>query len=185
MLDAAEELFREGGSDALTVEAVIERAGTSTGSFYARFGNRRGLFVAMHERFLDIFGTAVADAAVHALTKPTRRESLHHFFAAVFTTVRDHRNTLYFHMIQNAHVADMRAQGNELTKAVFAQMTEIAKVHASKHEGIDLTRIDMVGRILQGLAIEMMLFEPDEVTGHFISDEERALRLADVVDAYL
>ena len=40
MLVAAEELLRLGGADALTVEAVIERAGTSTGSFYARFGNR-------------------------------------------------------------------------------------------------------------------------------------------------
>ena len=185
MLEAAEELFREGGSDALTVEAVIERAGTSTGAFYARFGNRRGLFVAMHERFLDIFGTAVADAAVNALTKPTRHESLHHFFTSVFATVRDHRNTLYFHMIQNAHVADMRTQGNQVTKAVFAQIVEIAKLHAPRHEDIDLARMDMVGRILQGLAIEMMLFEPDEVTGRFISDEERALRLADVVDAYL
>ena len=53
MLDAAESLLREGGPRAITIEAVIERSGTSMGSFYARFDSREGLFQALHERFLS------------------------------------------------------------------------------------------------------------------------------------
>ena len=52
MLDAGEQLFYEGGSPALTLEAVIERAETSTGSFYARFGDMRGFLDAMLDRFV-------------------------------------------------------------------------------------------------------------------------------------
>jgi AcrR family transcriptional regulator len=75
MLDAAERLLRTGGPEALTVEAVIEQAGTSTGSFYSRFGSREGLFMAMHERFLTTVGEAmvsVIDAAQQSSRPGTR-----------------------------------------------------------------------------------------------------------------
>ena len=185
MLEAAEELFREGGSDALTVEAVIERAGTSTGAFYARFGNRRGLFVAMHERFLDTFDAALRGAAIEALECPTLRESLHTFFSAVLTTVRRHRNTLHFHVIQNAHEPDMRAQGNELTQGIFALIARIVETHSPEGTAIDLDKIDLVGRVLHGLTLQMMLFEDDEVTGRTMSDERCAELFTNMVLAYL
>jgi AcrR family transcriptional regulator len=54
MLDAGEQLFFEGGNPGLTLNAVIERAETSTGSFYARFGDMRGFLDAMHERVLRV-----------------------------------------------------------------------------------------------------------------------------------
>lgn len=185
MLDAAEELFREGGGDALTVEAVIERAGTSTGSFYARFGNRRGLFVAMHERFLETFGAEVQAAVFEALDQPTLRESLHTFFAGVLTSVRRHRNTLLFHVVQNAHDIDMRAQGNELTQGAFVLIVDMVKAHSSETATIDLDKIDLVGRALHGLTLQMMLFEDDEVTGRSMSDERCADVFTDMVMAYL
>ena len=185
MLDAAEELFREGGSDALTVEAVIERAGTSTGSFYARFGNRRGLFVAMHERFLDTFETALREAAIEALERPTLRESLHTFFSAVFTTVRRHRDTLHFHVIQNAHEPDMRAQGNELTRGMFALIARIVETHSPEGTAIDLDRIDLVGRAMHGLTLQLMLFDDDEVTGRAMTDEAFVEGVTEMVLAYL
>ena len=185
MLDAAEELFREGGSDALTVEAVIERAGTSTGSFYARFGNRRGLFVAMHERFLDTFDTALRVAAIDALERPTLRESLHTFFSAVFATVRRHRNTLHFHVIQNAHDADMRAQGNELTQGLFALIARIVETHSSDATSVDLAKVDIVGRAMHGLTLQMMLFDDDEVTGRAMTDDAFVEGVTEMVLAYL
>ena len=181
MLDAAEELFREGGGDALTVEAVIERAGTSTGSFYARFGNRRGLFVAMHERFLETFGEAVQTVALEALDQPSLRESLHTFFTGVLTTVRQHRDTLLFHVIQNAHEPDMRAQGNAVTQGAFVLIVEIVRAHSSESVSIDLDKVDLIGRALHGLTLQMMLFEDDEVTGRTMSDERCADVFTDMV----
>ena len=185
MLEAAEELFREGGGDALTVEAVIERAGTSTGSFYARFGNRRGLFVAMHERFLETFGAAVQTVALEALEQPSLRESLHTFFTGVLTTVRQHRDTLLFHVVQNAQEPEMRAQGNELTQGAFVLIVDMVKAHSSELASIELDKIDVVGRALHGLTLQMMLFDADEVTGRTMSDERCAELFTDMVLANL
>ena len=185
MLEAAEELFREGGSDALTVEAVIERAGTSTGAFYARFGSRRGLFVAMHERFLEIFGQAFADAATAARDQTSLRDAMRLFFQAVLASTRRHRDTLHFHVIQNAHDAEMRARGNEFSRGAFALILNIVGTHSPRGEAIDEDRLDVIARALFGLILETMLFESDEATGRHMSDDERAERLADMALAYL
>lgn len=50
LLDAAEGILLEKGLDAVTVPAVIERAGSSVGAFYARFEDKRALLEAVHER---------------------------------------------------------------------------------------------------------------------------------------
>lgn len=185
MLDAAEELFRTGGSDALTVEAVIERAGTSTGAFYARFGNRRGLFVAMHERFLEVFGQVLDDAASSARHQSNLHDALRLFFATVFESVRQHRDTLHFHLIQNAHEAEIRAQGNEFSRGAFAMIVEIVETHSPRATALDMDRLDLVARTFFGLILETMLFDPDEASGHNMSDEQRAERFTDMVLAFL
>lgn len=51
ILGAARELAREGGMDAVTVQAVTRRSGVSTGSFYARFAGREALLHHMENRF--------------------------------------------------------------------------------------------------------------------------------------
>lgn len=50
LLEATEALIREGGLDAVTVPAVVKRAGSSVGSFYARFPDKNALLETMHER---------------------------------------------------------------------------------------------------------------------------------------
>jgi AcrR family transcriptional regulator len=46
---AARELLLEGGADAVTVQAVVERAGSSVGSFYARFTGKEDLLRHLDE----------------------------------------------------------------------------------------------------------------------------------------
>ena len=70
MLEAGEQLFYEGGSSALTLNAVIERAGTSTGSFYARFGDMRGFNNALHEHVLEIVSVEFLNAFTIASKQP-------------------------------------------------------------------------------------------------------------------
>ncbi|MFO0556466.1 MAG: TetR/AcrR family transcriptional regulator [Polyangiales bacterium] len=53
MLDAATEVFAEVGFDAATTEAIAERAGTSIGSVYQFFPNKKALFDAIGERYLS------------------------------------------------------------------------------------------------------------------------------------
>ena len=185
MLDAAEQLFREGGSDALTVEAIIERAGTSTGAFYARFGSRRGLFVAMHERFLLAFESSLRETAEAALVAGSLSQALHIFVDGVVSTVRRHRDTLHFHVIQNAHDLDMRAQGNQLTQGMFLLIEKIVDVHSLESGGVDAGKIDMLGRILYGLTLELMMFDDEEVTGRAITHEQLVDRFTEMLLGYL
>jgi len=53
ILDAAEEAFASVGYDAATTEGIAEQAGTSIGSLYQFFPNKRALFDALTARFLD------------------------------------------------------------------------------------------------------------------------------------
>lgn len=52
ILDAAAEIFAEGGFEVATVEAIAERARTSIGSVYQFFPNKVALFDAVAERCL-------------------------------------------------------------------------------------------------------------------------------------
>lgn len=185
MLDAVEQLFREGGGDALTVEAIIERAGTSTGAFYARFGSRRGLFVAMHERFLSAFEVSLREVAADALARGSLSEALRVFVDGVVSTVRQHRDTLHFHVIQNAHEPDMRSQGNQLTQGMFLLIEKIVESHSRELGAADAGRVDMLGRVLYGLTLELMMFDDDEVTGRAISHEAMVDRFVQMMLGYL
>lgn len=50
LLDAAEALIREGGFEAVTVPAVVARASSSVGAFYARFPDKDALLSTLHQR---------------------------------------------------------------------------------------------------------------------------------------
>lgn len=50
LLDAAERILLERGLDAVTVPEVVREAGSSVGSFYARFPDKRALLETLHER---------------------------------------------------------------------------------------------------------------------------------------
>ena len=139
----------------------------------------------MHQRFLETLDATWRQAANDALVQSTLRDSLHLFLGVVFAAVRRHRDTLHFHMIQNAHDVDMRAQGNEFSRAAFALIVEIVGTHATRKSDVDLEKLDLVGRALFGLLLEVVLFDSDEVNGRDVSDEQRAERFTDMVLAYL
>jgi AcrR family transcriptional regulator len=50
LLDAAEVIIRRDGLDALTIPGVVKAAGSSVGSFYARFPDKKALLETLHER---------------------------------------------------------------------------------------------------------------------------------------
>jgi len=185
MLDAAEELLREGGPDALTVEAVIERADTSTGSFYARFGNRDGLFTAMHERFLDGFASQVQTVLIDAARRPTIEGTIDYFIAGVFDAVREHRGTLVFHVLHNAHNPTMRAQGNALTTALAHAFRDAIQHHAYDPRPVDDDTMSVIGRSMFAMTLELMLFDEHEVSGHAVSATTLTASWRDMVLALL
>jgi AcrR family transcriptional regulator len=67
ILDALEELLRTRRFEDITVRELVERSGTSTGSFYARFPTRETLLPALYDRY---------DADVHRRARATELESV-------------------------------------------------------------------------------------------------------------
>jgi AcrR family transcriptional regulator len=61
MLNGALSLIEEGGLKALTVDNLAERAQTSNGSIYHRFGSRDGMVAAALDQFLGEFETRMHD----------------------------------------------------------------------------------------------------------------------------
>jgi|ERR1700683_2112458 len=54
MLDAAVKLLKRGGASSVTTNRIAETAGVSIGSVYQYFPNKNALFVALHERHIDL-----------------------------------------------------------------------------------------------------------------------------------
>lgn len=52
ILDAAAELFAELGFEGTTTEAIAQKAGSSIGSVYQFFGNKKAIYLAMAERLM-------------------------------------------------------------------------------------------------------------------------------------
>lgn len=186
MLTAAEQLLRTGGADALTVDAVIARAGTSNGAFYARFGNRNGLLEAMHERFLSGFGSQMIEVAARSLQADSLRSAFATFIDGLFANVRIHRDTIAFHVIVNAHDPVMRAQGNQTTKMLTGLIEQIITHHTPDTEPARVEEMaDFVVRLLMGLSLQILIFDDDEVTGRAITPERWNAHAVHSVIAYI
>jgi AcrR family transcriptional regulator len=186
MLLAAEELLHEGGGAAVTVDAVIARAQTSTGAFYARFGDRQGLLEAVHERFLTSFTAELAAIAKQVDDSKSFDTALTVFVKGLFAGVRQHRNTFAFYMLYNAHDPTMREQGNAATRSLTAL---VHGVMARSFEDADPVAVrdtaDFTARILMGLSLDILHFEPHEITGNAITDAHFDDETLQVLTAYV
>jgi AcrR family transcriptional regulator len=63
LLEAALELLAEGGTDAITVRSVAQRADVAPMGVYSRFGSKDGLLEALFVEAFDRLGTAVGAAS--------------------------------------------------------------------------------------------------------------------------
>ena len=62
ILDAAERAFAESGYRRTRMEDIAEQADVAVGSIYAHFGNKDGLYSALVERAVDLFGRYLRQA---------------------------------------------------------------------------------------------------------------------------
>jgi AcrR family transcriptional regulator len=60
LLDAAATLFAEKGIDAVSVDAVSEAAGRTSGAAYAHFGSKQGLLLALLDQWSHSLVTVIA-----------------------------------------------------------------------------------------------------------------------------
>src|SRR5665213_1705824 len=65
LLAAAADLFAEQGIDAVSVDAVAEAAGRTSGAVYAHFGSKQGLLLALLDSWKDsVLTVLLAEVAV-------------------------------------------------------------------------------------------------------------------------
>lgn len=186
MLDAAEALFAEGGVEALTVEAVVERSSTSVGSFYARFGERDGLLEAMHERFLERLA-AGGQIAIQAATRQKKLVgALEVLITHIFAIVREYRNSARFFVMHRSTDVKVRAQGIQ-ANAFFARMfTDLVLRYQNEiAHAKPANAADVAWRMTFAMFAQQVMFENQEVSGAAISDKALVRELARCLTAYL
>ena len=115
LVDAARQIIREQGYEALTLASVAERAGMTTGAIYGNFKNRTDLLMAVAE---------TAGAPIIARTWPgmSFRELMRETAAAVIEALPQRRaamvGTLGFH-IQSLTNEDLNRQGIQKTREIY------------------------------------------------------------------
>jgi AcrR family transcriptional regulator len=186
MLDAADALFAEGGDEALTVEAVVERSSTSVGSFYARFGDRNGLLEAMHERFLERLATGGQIAIQAAARQKKLVGALEVLITHIFAIVREYRNSARFFVMHRSTDVKMRAQGIQ-ANAFFARMfTDLVLRYQNEiAHAKPANAADVAWRMTFAMFAQQVMFENQEVSGAAISDKALVRELARCLTAYL
>jgi len=186
MLDAAESLFANGGPDALTVEAVIERAGTSAGAFYARFGDRDGLLEALHERFLGRLGELVGAIVLEGLSQPSLAKALAVAVSGSLDVARKHHDSLVFFVLFRAADQRLRQQGIAANLGFAKAFRTIALNHKAEIRHPDPQRaVDVAFRILFAMLVQQVMFEARELTGRPMADRRLAEQLCQAMLLYL
>ncbi|MEI7623896.1 MAG: TetR/AcrR family transcriptional regulator [Actinomycetes bacterium] len=187
MLDAAESLMREGGPRAITIEAVIERSGTSMGSFYARFESREGLFQALHERFLNyVIEEDLFQQLEDAIAQPDLASAVHTFISRLYLMQQKHRDATAFFLIFNSGDAVMRTQGAEISREFAELLYRLVKAHRSEvtHKNIRVAS-DFASMMITGIALQGLIYEPGEFTGRARSTKQIIDSTSQAVVAYL
>ncbi len=130
ILDAAEELIRERGFDAMTIAEVVERSKSSVGSIYARFPNKLGLLRAVHSRYL----ARVQDEVFAALDRAdAESEGLEDLVERVVRVVASHllseQQLFRAFIVEAVFDSKVRAQGERTNAARRSKVMEVLLRH--------------------------------------------------------
>lgn len=186
MLDSAEALLACGGPDALTVDAVVRESHTSVGSFYARFGDRQGLLLAMQDRFLQRLGQSFASGLEAANADLDLRETMERLVSGFLGAFRSHRSAFNAFMLLNRSDPSMRARGAEASRASAQAISALLAHHTDQiaHPRPELAA-DFVYRTLFALATQTVMFDDREVTSRNHSQQTWVDETANLLLAYL
>ena len=186
MLDAGEQLFYEGGSAAVTLEAIVERSETSVGSFYARFGDVRGFLDAMHERVLTTLAAEFMEAFAKASAEDDLESFLNTLLTETFDLIHRHRAPTYFFAVGNSHDQEWRAMGSQFTIGMNDAFTMFLKGYLPKSSSAASKRkIDVATRMLIAAVFQQIMLDQDEISRTKISQKVLTAELASAVNAYL
>jgi len=186
MLEAGEQLFYEGGAPALTLEAVIERAETSTGAFYGRFGDMRGFLDAMHERMIDTLANELGALVARVELAENLDSAVRSICLEFFDAAERRHAQIYFFAVGNSQDAKWRAQGSQLMIQFTTTIGHIVAKHLQRPlNAATKRRIDIAVRMIIAAVFQQITFEHQEISRTNVSTTMMANEVATMVVLYL
>ena len=95
----------------VTVAAISRESGVSNGALYHRFGDRRGLLLAAHDRFLSRLELEWLSVSAPLWSVEDPDELLSELVDAYLQDFTDHRRTFRAFLMTRDSDADVRARG--------------------------------------------------------------------------
>ena len=186
MLDAGEKLFLEGGSHQLKLNLILEKSGSSTGSFYARFGDMQGYLDALHHRALDRVEEALAEVIEKAAGQTSVLETLDIYTREFLKVLRRFKGTLYFFAVGNAQLEFRQSRGTQFVLAGLSALATLIRPFLLNPSNPEVVRrLDMMTRLLAAMGFQQIMFEQDEISTLRLTDKELAHEWAAALSATL
>lgn len=179
MLEATLDLLESGGLQAVTVAAVAERAGTSNGSLYHRFGGRLGLLLAAQDRALSAIEADTAAAFARADAEPDDDRALHLLARAALDIFGRHRGAMRAFLVEGQGQPETEARNVRSSHLLAATVTGWlrARFDARAEDA------EAAYRILFALGASQALFEDAQVSPGVLDEQVFADAVARAVRA--
>lgn len=170
LLDAAEGLLQTRAFHELRVQEIVERAGSSSGSFYARFADKRALLHALHERFVARVRGDLAAGMPEGMGRAVDRDMLvRHVVATSVETHRRHRGILRAALMESMH--DPRFAERALALGTDAAQVLAARLSECQHgPAVDARSVAMALRLVTAALDQQLLIDPDGTFGDLDAD---------------
>lgn len=187
ILDAAEELIRERGFDAMTISEVVERSKSSVGSLYARFPNKlgllRGVQLRYHARVQDQVFAAFNGEHPYA---ETLEEAIKRIVRVLSSHVLSEPELYRAFILEAVFDPGVRAQGERTNAARRNKVMEVLLTHREeiRHPEPELAARWFYSFCMSLLRERITFGEAAELSGAF-SDETLITELTRTGVAYL
>jgi len=184
MIEAGAHLFREGGATAVTLEAVIQHAGTSTGSFYSRFGDMSGFLDTMHAQMIANLGDSIEKVFVTAGKKTDLEASITAVCAGLFEVINQHKDQAYFFITANN--PKWKNAGKNLALYLTDETASTIKAHLPNPSNTHLKlKIELAVRHITSMTYQQIMFDQTHYSRTNITPKKLAKEMAHELSTYL
>jgi AcrR family transcriptional regulator len=160
MLEATLELLETGGLQAVTVAAVAQRAGTSNGSLYHRFGDRAGLLRAAQDVALRAIEEETAAAFARADDEPDDGRALRLLARAALEIFARHRGPMRAFLVEGQGEPAIDTRNEQSSHLLATTVTGWLR----RRFGASRADAEAAWRILFALGASQALFDDAQVS---------------------
>lgn len=179
MLTATLDLLADGGLAAVTVAAVAQRAGTSNGALYHRFGDRQGLLRAAQERALERIEGETLRAFVSAEAEADDAVAVRVLADAALSIFTVHRAALRAFLVE-AHGDPVLEQRSQVSvHRIAGTVTGWLRGRLGAGEA----QAEASWRVIYAIAVSQSLFDDAQVSPTAVGPDALGDALARAIEA--